>query len=707
MISMIRKITLFVFLTALVFNACKNEIKIMNNPFFVEYETPFEVPPFNQIRNEHFMPAFVAGMEEQKRNIEQIVNNSEVPDFQNTIEALEYSGNLLTKVSSVFSNLQGANTNDSIKAIAQEVAPLLSKHTDDMKLNEVLFGRIKSVYEQREELGLSKEEKMLLKETYESFSRGGANLPDEKKTEFREVNEKLAVLTLKFGDNVLNETNSYQMVVENENDLAGLPIASIDAAAKEAKKKGQDGKWIFTTQKPSMIPFLQYAENRALREKIFKAYINRGDNDNEFDNKKIISEIVALRIKRAQLLGYENHAAYVLEKNMANTPEIVNEKLAFLMDKSIAVAKQEVKDMQSIIEAEGGDFELEPWDWWFYAEKVKIKKFNLDENEIRPYFELNNVIDGAFYTANQLYGLQFEKIENIPVPHPDAFAYEVKEEDGSHLGVLYMDYYTRESKRGGAWMSSYQKQFKTADGNVSPIITMVCNFSNPTDDMPSLLSVDEVQTLFHEFGHALHGLLSNCKYESLSGTAVPRDFVELPSQIMEHWATSSELLKIYAKHYKTGEPITDELIKKIENSGKFNQGFATTEYLAAAILDMDYHTLTAPLKEDPNSFEAKSFEKMDLIPEIISRYRSTYFNHIFSNPVGYSSGYYAYIWAAILDSDAYQTFRDNGIFDRETGDSFRKNILERGGTDDPMVLFKNFKGSEPDGAALLKDRGLI
>ncbi len=702
---MMQKILFFTITALLFLGSCKTKNKMETNPFLVEYNTPYKIAPFEKIKNSHYMPAFIKGMEEQNKNIATIVENKETPSFINTIEALENSDALLVKVSNVFYNLTGSNTNDSIKEIAQEIAPLLSKHNDAMFLNKELFEKIKSVYDQKDQLELSTEESKLLKETYESFARGGANLPENVKEEFSKINGRLAVLTLQFGDNVLNETNNYMMIVDNKADLKGLSQNSIDAAAQLATKKGHDGKWIFTTHKPSMIPFLQYAENRDLREKLFKAYINRGDNNNEYDNKNIISEIVSLRIRRAELLGYKNHASFILEKNMAKTPEAVNEKLESLMEKAQVVAKKEAKDMQQIINEEGGNFKLQPWDWWYYSEKVKMKKYNLDENEIRPYFELKNVIDGALHTANQLYGLKFEKKEGLPLPHPDAIAFEVKEADDTHVGILFMDFHPRESKRGGAWMNSYRKQQKKDGKNIAPIITMVCNFTAPTENTPSLLSIDEVETLFHEFGHSLHGLLSNCTYRSLSGTAVPRDFVELPSQVMEHWSTHPELLKYYAKHYKTGEIIPDELIAKIENSGKFNQGFATTEYLAAAILDMDYHTLTEPINGDINDFEKACIKKMKLIPEIVSRYRSTYFQHVFSG--GYSSGYYAYIWAAILDSDAFDSFEDKGIFDKETATKFRKKILEKGGTEDAMQMYINFKGNEPDEKALLKDRGLI
>lgn len=696
---------LILFALIIAMSACKTETTMNTNPFFNEYDAPFGIAPFSQIKAEHYKPAFEAGIKEQQQNVALIVENAEEPTFANTIEALEYSGPLLTKVSSVFYNLTSANTNDELKEIAKDIAPLMSKQNDDIYLNEDLFKRIKTLYAKKDELSLSGEQAMLLEKSYEAFERGGANLPAESKDEFRKVNEELSLLTLKFGDNILNETNNYKLVVENEADLAGLTKGQIDAASKTAKDNELEGKWVFTTQNSSIFPFLQNSSNRALREELFKAYINRGDNGNEFDNKENIKKIVSLRLKRAQLLGYENHASFILEKNMAKTPEVVNQKLAFLMEKSLNVAKQEIADMQKIIDAENGGFNLEPWDWWFYAEKVKKEKFDLDESEIRPYFELKNVVDGILYTANQLYGLQFEKRTDLPTPHPDAISFEVKEADGALVGILFMDFHPRESKRGGAWMSSYRKQ-EVKDGKaITPIITMVCNFTNSTEDAPALLSYDEVSTLFHEFGHALHGLLSKCQYPTLSGTAVPRDFVELPSQIMEHWAAQPELLKVYGKHYKTGEVISDELITKIQNSAKFNQGFITTEYLAAAILDMDYHTLTQPLEMDPNDFEKESLAKMNLMPEIVSRYRSTYFNHIFSG--GYSAGYYAYIWSAILDSDAFQAFRENGIFDQETATKFRKNVLERGGTEDPMVLYKKFRGAEPDEKALLNDRGLI
>ncbi|TLX72662.1 M3 family metallopeptidase [Labilibacter sediminis] len=702
-----QKFISYLLLALVLSSACTNTTKMNDNPLLGKFDTPYEVPPFDLIKPEHFAPAFKDAMEEQQNNIKQITANKELPTFANTIEAFELSGPLLKKVSSIFYNLTSANTNKELKTIAKEIAPLLSKHNDDIYLNLALFKRIKSVYAQKDDLKLTQEQHMLLEKKYQSFNRGGANLDTNAKARFREINEKLASLTLQFGDNVLSETNNYILLIDNKEDLAGLNEGVIEAASKLADRKGYEGKWAFSTHKPSIIPFLQYAENRDLRKELFNAYINRGDNNNEFDNKEIIKQIVSLRVERAQLLGYENHASYILEQNMAKTPSTVTDKLSFLMEKSLAVAEQEVADMQEIIKKEGNTFKLEAWDWWYYSEKVKKAKYDLDENEIRPYFELNNVVDGIKYTANQLYGLTFEENNILPLPHSDAKAFIVKEANGDHVGVLYMDFHPRESKRGGAWMSSYRKQSVKNGKNISPVITMVCNFTSPTDDTPALLSFEEVQTLFHEFGHALHGLLSDCVYESLSGTDVPRDFVELPSQIMEHWASTPELLRYYAKHYKTNEVISDELINKIQNSAKFNQGFITTEYLAAAILDMDYHTLKSPLNDNPNSFENQSITNMKLIPEIVTRYRSTYFNHVFSSPVGYSSGYYAYIWAAILDSDAFQAFNENGIFDKETASKFRTNILERGGTEDPMKLYEKFRGAKPDENALLNDRGLI
>jgi peptidyl-dipeptidase Dcp len=684
----------------------KNNDSNMNNPLLLSFNTPFEVPPFDLIKNEHYEPAFNRGMQEQVDEIENIVNNSASPDFANTIEALERSGAILSSVSSIFFNLNSANTSDEMQAIAQRIAPKLSKHSDDIYLNEKLFQRVKAVYEQKEMLQLSGEQKMLLEETYKAFVRGGAAVVPEQQARFREINEQLSLLTLQFGQNVLAETNAYALVVDNKEDLSGLPEALVDAAAEEAKNRDLAGKWVFTLNNPSVMPFLQYADNRNLREKIFKAYMQRGNQGNEYDNKEIIQSLAALRAERAAILGYKNHAAYVLEESMAKTPEQVNRLLEQLWKAALPVAKQEAKDLQAKIKSEGHNFELASWDWRYYAEKVRQEKYNFDENSMKPYFSLENVTEGVFSVCKNLFGLQFEQRLDLPVYHEEAVAYEVKEADGSHVGILYMDFHPRASKRGGAWMTSYRQQSRTPEGKmVHPVISIVCNFSRPTADAPALLTFDEVTTYFHEFGHALHGLLSNVQYRSLSGTNVPRDFVELPSQILENWAGEPEVLKLFAKHYETGEVIPDALLEKKKKAGLFDQGFATGEYLAASLLDMQYHLLPKGSKiEDIEAFESKAMTDIGLIDAIPPRYKSTYFQHIFAG--GYSAGYYSYIWSAVLDADAFEVFKQKGFFDPASATSFRKNILEKGGTEDPMVLYRSFRGAEPDIDPLLRRRGL-
>ena len=696
-----KHVLLLVLATGILLWSCS---KPDQNPFFTEWKTPFETPPFDKIEEDHYVPAFEEGMKQHQQEIEVIVNSTETPTFENTIVALDNSGELLSKVSNVFFNMTSANTNDSLQNIAKRLAPVLSKHRDDILLNENLFDKIKAVYQQKDQLGLNSEQNMLLEKYYKDFVRGGADLDDEKKTELRKINEELSVLSLQFGDNVLKEDNNFELVIENEADLAGLPDNVKAAAVEAAKERGKEGKWVFTQHKPSLIPFLQYSEKRDLREKMFKGYINRGDNNNEFDNKKILSRIAALRVKKADLLGYKTHADFILEENMAKTPGAVYNLLNQLWAPAIRMAKKEAYELQSMMFAEGNNFKLEPWDWWFYAEKLKKAKYDLDEEMLRPYFKLENVIDGVFTVSNKLYGITFHERKDIPKYHPDVKVFEVKEADGTHVAILYVDYFPRASKRGGAWMSRYRPQYRLDGKMITPVICNVGNFTMPTKDKPSLLSYEEVETLFHEFGHALHGLLSNCTYQRLSGTSVARDFVELPSQIMEHWASEPEVLKMYAKHFETGEPIPDELIQKIENASKFNQGFITVEYLAAAFLDMDWHTMTAPKELDPITFENQSMKKIGLIPEIVVRYRSPYFRHIFAG--GYSAGYYSYIWAEVLDSDAFQAFKETSLFDQTTAQAFRENVLSKGGTEDPMVLYKRFRGAEPKIDALLEKRGL-
>ena len=674
------------------------------NPFFSEYNTPFQTPPFHLIKTVHYMPAFKEGMKQQRAEIKQIVKNPQVPTFENTIEAFERSDALLTKVDNVFDNMRSALTNDELQIIAKEVAPLLSKHSDDIFLDEGLFKRVKTVYENRAEFNLNQEQKMLLTETYKAFVRGGANLPEDKKAEFREINKELSLLSIQFGENVLEEDNAFELLIEDENDLAGLTEAIITSAAEAANERGHSGKWVITLHKPSFMPFLQFSEKRELREKVFKAYINRANNSNEYDNKEILEKMVDLRLKRAKLLGYETHASFILEENMAKNSENVYGLLTQIWKPALRKAKRERSALQTLIDEEGHSFKLQPWDWWYYAEKLKKQKYDLDEEIMKPYFKMENVREGAFMVANKLWGITFEERTDIPVYHPDVKVFEVKEADGTHIGIYFTDYFPRASKRGGAWMSSYRKQYRLDDRNFTPIITNVGNFTKPIGEVPSLLRWEEVETLFHEFGHALHGLLSDRTYQSLTGTSVPRDFVELPSQIMENWASEPQVLKMYARHYQTDEPIPDELIQKIQNTSKFNQGFVNVEKVSAAFLDMDWHTLTEPTDQKVLEFEENSLNKIGLIPEIVVRYRSPNFRHIFAG--GYSAGYYSYMWAEVLDADAFQAFKENGIFDRETGNAYRKNILAAGGTEDPMVLYRRFRGKDPSVKPLLDRRGL-
>ncbi|WP_270088940.1 M3 family metallopeptidase [Sphingobacterium sp. SYP-B4668] len=684
---------------------CNNEQKTeTTNPLLLAYDTPFEVPPFDKVKDEHFKPAFEEALKQHKLEIDSIVNNTEEPTFSNTIVALENAGRLLSQVSTVFFNLNSANTNDTIQAIAKDMAPVLSAHSDEISLNAKLFERIKTMWEKKQTLGLDAEDSKLLEETYKRFIRSGANLSDTDKEKLKKVNADLSVLTTQFGQNLLQETNAFELVVDKEGDLDGLTADLKTAAAETAKAKGKEGKWVFTLQNSSIMPFLQYAKNRELRKQLWEAYSLRGNNGNDADNKEILRKIANLRLEKAKLLGYANHAAYVLEESMAENPTNVYALLNKLWAPALAKAKVEAADIQQEIKSAKDTFEVAPYDWRYYAETIRKKRFALDEEQIKPYLSLPSVREGAFAVANKLYGLTFVALNNIPVYHPEVEVYEVKDKDGSHLGLLYADFFPRDSKRGGAWMTSYRAQSRKEGKRVAPVISIVCNFTKPVGDDPALLTFDEATTLFHEFGHALHGLLSNVKYKSLAGTSVPRDFVELPSQIMENWAADPEVLKTYAKHYKTGEAIPDSLISKMDKAGTFDQGFATVEYLAASLLDMNYHTIASPIKEDINAFEKGAMNKIGLINAIIPRYRSTYFQHIFSG--GYSAGYYAYIWSEVLDSDAFAAFKAKGLYDQGTAASFRRNILERGGTGNPAQMYRTFRGTDPDPVYLMKKRGL-
>lgn len=676
------------------------------NPFFSEYENEYGIPPFEKIKTEHYLPAFKEGIKQQQAEFDAIADNTEAPTFENTIEALELSGVLLEKVSSVFFNLYSAETNDELAEIANEVSPLLSEHGDNLYLNDKIFARIKTLYLDKENLSLNDEQNRVLENYYKDFVRSGADLSAEDKAKLREINKELSMAELTFGQNLLAENNAYQRFVTDEAELAGLPESVKQAAAEAAKEAGQEGKWLFTTSKASFMPVLQYGENRQLRKDLLLAWANRGDNGNANDNKEIIKKIMQLRIQRSNLLGFKTPAHFILEDKMAKTPEKVYEFLATVWQPAVNQAKKEAYDLQKLMDEAGKGEKLEAWDWWYYAEKLRKAKYDLDEEAIRPYFKMENVRQGAFDLAGKLWGLQFTALTDYPKYHPDMEAFKVTNADGSLVGVLITDYFPRPGKRAGAWMNEYRKQHYRDGQNIRPVIVNVGNFTKPTSDKPSLLSMDDVQTLFHEFGHGLHGLLAQSTYISLSGTSVVRDFVELPSQIMENWCFEPQVMKTYARHYETGEVMPDELMEKIQKAGTFNQGFVMTELLSAAILDMDYHTLTNADNLDVNAFEKASMERMGMIPEIIVRYRSTNFNHVFGG--GYAAGYYSYTWAEVLDADAYQAFVETGdIYNQEVATSFRKNILEKGDSEDAMNLYLKFRGKEPDPTALLRKRGFI
>jgi peptidyl-dipeptidase Dcp len=673
------------------------------NPFFSDYDTPFGVPPFDLVKTEHYIPAYKAGFAEQMDEIEAIVSNPEAPTFENTIEAYVLSGELLRKVDGVFPKLLEAETNDEIDSIARIVVPMKAGHTSGIMLNEGLFDRVNSVFASQESLDLSPEQTVVLQKVYKRFVRGGANLDEAGKKRISEIDEKLSSITLEFGNNVLAETNNYKLIIENEEDLAGLPASVRSAASDAANAAELEGKWVFTLHKPSWIPFLQYAEKRELREEIYRAMFMRSNTGNEYDNNELIKEILTLRLERANLLGFENHAAYILAERMAREPETVYNFLLQVWEPALIKAKEEARMMQEMIHKAGSDFQLASWDWWYYAEKIRQEKYQLDEEEVRAYFSLEAVTEGLFEVVNKLYGITLEPRNDLPVYHEEVLPYEVKEADGSHLGVLYMDFHPRPGKKSGAWSTGIRSAHMKDGAQVTPVNLIVMNFTRPTGDQPALLSFDEMLTYFHEFGHALHGLFKRSHY---LGVGVAWDFVELPSQIMENWAAHPEVLRAYARHYKTGELIPDELVTKLEDASKFNQGFATVEYIAASILDMDYHTLQDVSGLDLNEYENESMQEIGLIDAIIPRYKSNYFQHIFSSVTGYSSGYYSYLWSEILDKDAFNAFLETSLFDQATATSFRENILEKGGSMDEMEMYVNFRGAEPTIDALLKGRGL-
>ncbi|MDR1407889.1 MAG: M3 family metallopeptidase [Tannerella sp.] len=674
------------------------------NPFLTEYATPFGVPPFDRIAIGDYKPAILLGMDEEKQEIQAIVDETAEPDFPNTIVALDRSGRLLSKVYTVFSGQNSANTSDEMQAVSKELSPLMSAHRDDISLNPKLFARVKTVYDRRDALNLTKEEAKLLEETYKRFVRGGANLSADKQARLRELNSETAMLQLTFGQNMLKETNAFRLIIDNRDDLSGLPDNLIATAAEDARNAGQEGKWLFTLQNPSIMPFLQFSDRRELREKIFNGYISRGNNNNDADNKEIVKKLIRARLEKANLMGYDSYAAFTLEDRMAKNADHVYKLLREVWEPALAKTKEELADMQALMKQEGVEGELQGWDWRYYNEKVMKARFEIDETAVRPYMQLEKVREGLFYVANKLYGITFTEIKNIPLPHEDAVAFECKEADGTHLGVLYMDYFPRASKRGGAWCGGYRQQTYEDGKRVAPIVTIVCNFTKPAAGQPALLSVDEAETMFHEFGHALHSLFKDVHYYGVSG--VPRDFVELPSQVMEHWVLEPEVLKIYARHYLTGEAMPAELARKLDLSSKFGQGFITSEYVQASILDMDYHVLTQiPEALDILRFETESMNRLHALPQIPPRYRSTYFNHTMGG--GYTAGYYSYMWSEVLDADAFEAYKEAGdIFDQATAKRFREYVLTPGGIDDAMVMYMNFRGKEPDTTPLLKNRGL-
>lgn len=699
-----RKFLSVIALSIMTLTSCTNNEKpaAENNPFFSDYGTPFETPAFDKIKTEHYIPAFEEGMKQQKAEVDAIIKNRAVPDFQNTILAYDKSGELLDKVGGVFFNLTECLSSDEMQNIAAEIMPKMSAHGDEIAMNPLLFEKVKHVYDNRHNMNLDDQQIRVTEKYYNDFIRSGAGLNDADKETLKAINEKLSLLSLQFGNNLLAENAAFKLVIDNEKDLSGLPQSSIDAAAEQAKKDGMEGKWVFTLSKPSLIPFLQYADNRDLREKIYMGYVMRGNNDNANDNKALIEEMSKLRLQKAQLLGYEDYASYVLEANMAKDVPTVDKFLADLFNPAVKVAKKELKELQKIAK----DTKVESWDWWYYAEKLRKEKFDFDENELKPYLSLDNVRDGMFMVANKLYGITFESRNDIPVYFDGVETWEVKEKDGSHLGIIYIDYFPRDSKGGGAWCTSFREAGYDINGNkITPLVSLVLNFTPPTGNTPALLSWDETETLWHEFGHGLHALFSDGKYSRTCGN-VPRDYVELPSQVMENWAGDPEVLRMYAKHWKTGEVIPETIINKLENSGLFNQGFVTTEFLAAAILDMEYHKL----KEINDDFDAAAFEKakmeeIGLIKEIYPRYRSTYYAHIFSG--GYSAGYYVYYWAAVLDSDAFNYFKESGdLFNPELAAKFRQHCLQECGNDEGMVQYKKFRGQEPSNEPFLRKHGL-
>ena len=678
--------------------------KQQENPLLADSALPYGAPEFSKYQSAYYEEAFNEGFKQQRAQIDAIAACTEEPTFDNTIGALERSGRLLSKVAGIFFNLNETDADSVMKEAEKKIMPLMTEHSAYMTMNETLFARVKTVYDNKATLNLTREQEMVLDKYYRMFVRGGALLNAEQKAQFMEIEKQLSLASIEFGDNSLAETNAFELLVTDEKDLSGLPKSSIDAACETAQAAGKKG-WLFTLHKPSWIPFMQYADNRDLRKQMYLGYINRGDNNNANDNKEVIARILKLRQQKAQLFGYNTFAEYQLADKMAKTPEAAYELLMTIWNAALPKAKAEAAELQKLMNAEGKGEKLEAWDWWYYTEKLRQQKYALNESELKPYFSLENVRKGSFMVAEKLFGVTLRPIEGVDIYHPEVKTFEVLDGDSSHLALFYADYFPRATKRAGAWMSNIAEPFNVDGENIRPMIVNVCNFTRPTGNVPSLLNIDETRTLFHEFGHALHGMLTQTRYPSVAGTSVARDFVELPSQIMEHWAIEPEVMKLYAHHYQTGEAIPDELIAKMQAASSFNSGFETVELVAAALLDMEYHMLTDYTDFEANAFEKSVAEKIGLIPEITFRYRGTYFNHVFSG--GYAVGYYSYLWAEVLDADGFGAFKEKGIFDQATGRSFRQNILEMGGSEEPMTLYRRFRGAEPNPEALLRNRGLI
>lgn len=688
--------------TALSFSSCGKHER--QNPFMKPYDTVYEIPPFEEIMIEDYVPAFDAGIAQAKASIDSITSNPEQPTFANTILPLDNISPTLERVMSVLMSLTEAHSTPELLAVSEELLPRYTAFSDEMMMNPALFERVKNLYDRRDSLGLAHDETRALEETYKSFARNGALLDADKQTRLKEINSRLANLYIKFNKNLLEANNAFEIVVDNEADLAGIPQTTVDNAAEEAKARGKEGKWVFTLHAPSRLPVLQYADNRSLREKMWKGYTENAQSGTT-DNRPVINEIVKARAEKADILGYPDFAAYMTADVMAKTPEAAEALLMSIWNPAKAKVKEEVAEMQALSNGLGNDFKIEPWDYYYFAEKVRRQKYALDENAIRPYFAVDSVAKGIFAMANKLYGITFEEMPDAPKYHPDVKVYDVKDADGTHLAVFMTDYFTRASKRQGAWMEELKTSWVNPDGSVErPIVYNVGNFSKPTGDTPSLLTIDEVQTMFHEFGHGLHGMLSRARLKSQSGTSVDRDFVEFPSQVHEHWAFQPELLKEYAHHYQTGELIPDSLVTKINAAAKHNMGFTTAELSGAALLDLHWGHLKPEGDIDVMAFEKSVADKLGMPAELTFRYRSPYFKHIFGDD-GYASGYYTYLWAEQLDADAFELFKEKGVFDPETAAALKK-VLESGASEDPMVLYETFRGNPPSTDALLRQRGL-